>query len=462
MSAPPQILVVEDQTREREALARMLRTEGYHVISAMNVSEAAVLTQNPIDLVISDLRLGRDSGTDLLRLWAKHRPDVPFIVVTAFGEIESAVSAMKLGAVDYLTKPLKPEQLLQLVQSTLIKYGKVPAVSSNDPRGAFPEIIGQSAAMQDVFNSIRRVAASESLVLITGESGTGKELIAAAIHRLSRRHAGPYFAFNISALPEGLVEAELFGYVKGSFTGAVGDRSGRFEASHGGTLFIDEIGDFPLSLQPKLLRVLEGFIVCPVGSNLEKRVDVRVVAATSRNLNELVAAGAFREDLFYRLNVLTIHLPPLRDRRDDIPLLIRQFLEESARRHQRPTPLLAPELVHFLENYDWPGNVRQLRNAIENMVVMGREDGLTLADLPRYLSGGSIAQGVVSATDGSLQDLERIAILSAIDRLQGNRTRAAEVLGISVRTLQRKLKQWDLAANDPAIGIDTSPSDTSS
>jgi transcriptional regulator with PAS, ATPase and Fis domain len=288
--------------------------------------------------------------------------------------------------------------------------------------------------------------------LITGESGTGKELIAAAIHRLGRRSTGPYVPVNISALPDGLVEGELFGYVKGAFTGATQDRKGRFEAANGGTLFVDEIGDFPLALQPKLLRVLEGFIVCPVGSNLEKRVDVRVIAATSRNLNELVAAGTFRDDLYYRLNVLTIHVPPLRERREDIPMLIRRFLEESARRHAHGTPLLAPELVNFLENYDWPGNVRQLRNAIENMVVMGREKTLNLGDLPRYLSGGPIAQGLGTSTEGILQDLERVAILSALDRFQGNRTRTAEALGISVRTLQRKLKQWGIAATDSSSG----------
>lgn len=447
MSTQPIILVVEDQTREREALARVLRMEGFHVLSAKNVDEATVLTRNQIDLVISDLRLGTDSGIDLLRHWARQRPDIPFIVVTAFGDIETAVAAMKLGAVDYLTKPLRPEHLLQLVQAHLIAQGKV--TSELDQQRDFPEFVGRSAAMQDVFNRIRRVAASESLVLITGESGTGKELIAAAIHRLSRRNTGPYVAVNISALPDGLVEGELFGYVKGSFTGAVQDRKGRFEAADGGTLFVDEIGDFPLALQPKLLRVLEGFIVCPVGSNHERRVDARVLAATSRNLHELVAAGAFRDDLFYRLNVLTIHVPPLRERRDDIPPLIDRFLEESARRHQRPTPFLAPELVSFLEGYEWPGNVRQLRNAIENMVVMGRDGGLTIADLPRYLSGGPIVQGVAPATEGNLQDLERIAILSALDRFQGNRTRASEALGISVRTLQRKLKQWGMGAAEP-------------
>lgn len=453
MPALPQILVVEDQLREREALSRMLRTEGYHVMSAKNISEASVLTLNPIDLVISDLRLGNESGIDLLQTWSQQRPEVPFIVVTAYGDIASAVAAMKLGAVDYLTKPLRPDELLRLVETQLAMHRRADRADRDLAHREFPEIVGHSPAMQDVFDRIRRVAVSDSLVLITGESGTGKELIAAAIHRLSQRRTGPYIAVNISALPDGLIEGELFGYVKGAFTGAALDRKGRFDAADEGTLFIDEVGDFPLSLQPKLLRVLEGFVVCPVGSNHEKRVDVRVIAATSRNLGELVAAGSFRDDLFYRLNVLTIYLPPLRERREDIPLLIEQFLNESARRHQRTTPVPAPELIHFLTNYEWPGNVRQLRNTIENMVVMGREAGLTLADLPRYLSGGPIAPGAAVPVDGNLQELERIAILSALERLHGNRTRAAEALGISVRTLQRKLKQWGLAAADASPEI---------
>lgn len=444
VASPTRILVVEDQPREREALSRLLRTKGFRVVGAKNATEASALSQQSIDLVISDLRLGTESGIDLLQHWSANHPGIPFIMVTAFGEVESAVEAMKLGAVDYLTKPIHPEQLLHLVD----KYSNAKDETVEEPD--FGDIIGQSPAMLDVFDRVRRVAASESLVLITGESGTGKELIANAIHRKSSRRKGPYVAVNIAAVPDSLVEGELFGHVKGAFTGAEQDRIGRFEAAEGGTLFIDEVGDFPLSLQPKLLRVLEGFLVCPVGSNRDRPVNVRVVAATSRNLHELVVAGNFREDLFYRLNVLTIHLPPLRERRADIAALIERFLEESARRHQRAIPRLAPELTHFMENYDWPGNVRQLRNAIENMVVMARDELLTAADLPRYLSGGSEVQTASIKADGNLQDLERIAILSALDRFQGNRTRAAEALGVSVRTLQRKLKQWGLSGSDPS------------
>lgn len=444
MVAPaPRILVVEDQLPEREALSRLLRTKGFKVVSAKNVTEATAISQQSIDLVISDLRLGTESGIDLLQHWSKHHPEVPFIVVTAFGEVESAVNAMKLGAVDYLTKPLHPEELLHLVERyTPSGLERTSSVEQNSED--FSEIIGHSAAMQDVFDRVRRVAASESLVLITGESGTGKELIADSIHRLSSRRDGPYVPINIAAIPDSLVEGELFGYVKGAFTGASQDRKGRFEASDGGTLFIDEVGDFPLALQPKLLRVLEGFLVCPVGSNHERPVNVRVIAATSRNLHELVTAGAFREDLFYRLNVLTIHLPPLRERRADIPILIQRFLQESARRHLRDAPNIASDLATFLESYDWPGNVRQLRNAIENMVVMARSKVLTLNDLPRYLSDALPSN---AKSDSYLQELERNAILTALEQFQGNRTRAAEHLGISVRTLQRKLKQWGASSD---------------
>jgi DNA-binding NtrC family response regulator len=416
-------------------------------VMAGNATQAAEFINQPIDLVISDLRLSHEDGLDLLAHWAKHHPEVPFIIVTAYGEVSSAVAAMKLGAADYLTKPLQPDELLHLIRQHL-----PPSVSSSQEAAqsasGFEGMIGRSAVMRDVHERIRRVASSDSIVLITGESGTGKELVASAIHRHSARREHPFLAVNITALPEGLVEGELFGYVKGAFTGAFEDRKGKFEAADGGTLFIDEVGDFPLALQPKLLRVLEGFQICPVGAHYERPVNVRVVTATSRNLGELVAAGTFRSDLYYRLNVLTIHLPPLRERREDIPLLIEYFLSESARRHGLQPPTLAPELLHYLESYEWPGNIRQLRNALENMIVMGRDTTLTLNDLPSYFSGSPIAQAVNTATDANLQDLERIAILSALDRCQGNRTRAADVLGISVRTLQRKLKQWGLMSGD--------------
>ncbi|HVX09854.1 MAG TPA: sigma-54 dependent transcriptional regulator [Pirellulales bacterium] len=443
------MLVVEDEQSERDALARLLRMEHYRVFTARDPDEALEYVDGEIGLVISDVRMGKASGIDLLRLWRRRRPQTPFIMATAYGDVDSAVAAMKLGAGDYLTKPVDPEALLQLVRRMLARSESETRVGgSQAPRSdrGGRRILGQSAAMVDVLERVQRAAPTDSLVLILGESGTGKELIASAIHEHSHRGDGPYIAVNIAALPESLVEAELFGYVPGAFTGAERDRIGRFEAADGGTLFIDEIGDFPLPAQAKLLRVLDNLSVNPVGSNEDRRVDVRLVAATSRNLAELVAAGDFRADLFYRLNVLTIELPPLRDRHDDVALLMDAFLAEACQKYQRPWPTMSPELIQFMLAYDWPGNVRQLRNAIENMVVMSNGGTLSLGDLPAYLSGNSslLAKAADRGGTNNLRDMERTAILSVLDRCGGNRTHAADALGISVRTLQRKLKAWGL------------------
>lgn len=435
------ILIVEDQPRERDALARFLKTEGMNPLTAKNHAEALAFLSAPVDVVVCDLRLGQQNGVELLQKWKAQRPTTPFVIVTAYGEVSSAVEAIKLGAEDYLTKPLNPESLMLLLRR-LIQHNSTPSVSEGEAqkRQQLTGIIGQSPQMQDVLERVERVARTDGLVLILGESGTGKELVASAIHRLSPRMNGPFVAVNVAALPESLIESELFGSMKGAFTGAAGDRIGRFEAAHEGTLFIDEIGDFPLASQAKLLRVLENLKVTPVGSNIDRDVDVRVVAATSRNLPEMMKQNLFREDLFYRLHVLTIDLPPLRQRPGDISKLIESFLEESRKRHSRADVRLALELNEFLVRYDWPGNVRQLRNTIENMVVMGKQDTLTLDDLPAYFNGNPATKGAVSSGDGELQELERVAIQSALDRFHGNRTHAAEALGISVRTLQRKLK----------------------
>lgn len=450
MSTIQSILVVEDQVRERDAMVRLLTSEGYRPVAAATREQALSLIGDSIDLVICDLRLGQEDGMDVLRTWKEQRPSVPFLLMTAYGDVTSAVTAMKLGAIDYLTKPLKPEELLVLLNRYLpMRQSKKEAGPGEDPAG-IGRMIGHSAAMRDVFEKIRRVAESDSIVMITGESGTGKELVASAIHLLSRRAEAPFIAVNVSALPDSLVESELFGYVRGAFTGAIDNRIGRFQAAHSGTLFMDEVGDFPLILQPKLLRVLETLAFAPVGSNDEQRVDVRLIAATSRNIPEMVANEQFRTDLYHRLNVLNIDLPALRHRPEDIPVLIDYFLQDCARRHLRPTPEIAPELMEFLKAYEWPGNVRQLRNAIENMLVMGRSERLTLDDLPKYLSGNPTLEVTQRPRHSlNLHDLEREAILNALDRSMGNRTHAAHTLGISVRTLQRKLKQWGLESPNP-------------
>ncbi|MFN9987662.1 MAG: sigma-54-dependent transcriptional regulator, partial [Pirellula sp.] len=305
MSSSLSILVVEDQSGEREAMSRLLRSEGYRAVTASDQRQARQSLSDPIDLVICDLRLGQDNGMDVLQEWREKRPMVPVILTTAYGDVNSAVAAMKMGASDYLTKPLKPDELLLLLNRYLPMRNRSPKQIPIDVAG-IGQMIGQSQAMRLVFEQIRKVAESDSIVLITGESGTGKELVAAAIHDHSRRRQNPFVAVNVSALPESLIESELFGYVRGAFTGAADDRIGRFQAAHLGTLFMDEIGDFPLKLQPKLLRVLESFSFSPIGSNLEKHVDVRLLAATRRNIQQMIANDLFRSDLFHRLHVLSI------------------------------------------------------------------------------------------------------------------------------------------------------------
>jgi DNA-binding NtrC family response regulator len=423
MIQKPRVLIVEDQESERSALERVLRVAQYDVVAAASAEEALDWRDQPIDLVISDLRMGGRSGIDLLMQWREIRPETPFILATAFGDVDSAVRAMKLGAADYLTKPVEPARLLGSIRNVLDRAPTTeattappaPAVSTK-PNG-FGPLLGRSRSMQDVFDRIRRAAQTDSIVLILGESGTGKELVASAIHRESPR-----------------------------FTGATDARIGRFQVASGGTIFIDEIGDFDPVAQAKLLRVLESYTVCPIGSNDDIRVDSRVVAATSRNLQDLVAKGQFREDLFYRLNVVLIRLPALRDRPEDIPLLADVFLRESAETCGRNRMSIDPRLMQHFMRQPWPGNVRQLRNLIFSMVVMSEKDALSLDDFPTddQQMAPSTSSAAPSAATQELETIERTHILSTLEAHGGNRTHAAAALRISVRTLQRKLKAWGL------------------
>jgi two-component system, NtrC family, response regulator HydG len=454
------VLIVEDQESERSALERMLRVAQYDVVAAASAEEALDWRDQPIDLVISDLRMGGRSGIDLLMQWREIRPETPFILATAFGDVDSAVRAMKLGAADYLTKPVEPARLLGSIRNVLDRQlpaetaSPTPAAVSRPP--GFGPLLGRSRSMQDVFDRIRRAAQTDSIVLILGESGTGKELVASAIHRESPRAKGPYVAVNMAAIPAHLVESELFGHIRGAFTGATDARIGRFQVASGGTIFIDEIGDFESVAQAKLLRVLESYTVCPIGSNDDIRVDARVVAATSRNLQDLVAKGQFREDLFYRLNVVLIRLPALRDRPEDIPLLADVFLRESAETCGRSRMSIDPRLMQHFMRQPWPGNVRQLRNLIFSMVVMSEGDMLSLTDLPadEQQTTAPSATAAPSAATQELETIERTHILSTLEAHGGNRTHAAAALRISVRTLQRKLKAWGLENylhREPAI-----------
>lgn len=443
------ILVVEDKESEREALARLLRMEKYNVLAAASAQEAIRHLDDAVDLVISDLKMQKTDGIELLRYWKSRQPRTPFVVVTAYGDVNSAVEAMKLGAEDYLRKPVNPDELLILVGKCLETQRKDRTIANLqerlDERLGFEKIVGQSKAMLEIFKFARRAAATESTVLITGESGTGKELIAEAIHQNSPRKDGPFVTVNMAVVPEHLVESELFGHTKGAFTGATESRVGRFETASGGTIFVDEIGDFKLESQAKLLRVLENHTVTPIGSNDDRAVNVRVVAATSRNLDQMVRNERFREDLYYRLNVVNLQLPPLRERREDIPLLIGHFVRELSEAAHRPIPRVQPELKEYLVTHDWPGNVRQLRNCLESMIVLASDDELTLDDLPPIIENGFATTDHVSIPPNTtLNDLERQAVEQALDQHDGNRTHAAESLGISVRTLQRKLKTWGI------------------
>jgi len=447
MSANHKILIVEDKDSEREALSRLLRMEGYDVRAASDPAEAISSIDDSIDLVISDLRMGETSGLELLQHWKKRHPSTPFVMITAYGDVDTAVEAMKVGAADYLNKPVNPDELLMLVEKCLDSRKKDETIQQLqarlDQRLGFEKIIGRSKAMLEVFDQARRAAGVDSTVLVTGESGTGKELIAEAIHQNSPRKEGPFVCVNMAAVPENLVESELFGHVKGSFTGASAARVGRFEAANEGTLFIDEIGDFALPAQAKLLRVLENHLVTPVGSNDDRRVDVRVIAATSCNLEEMVEQEEFREDLYYRLNVIKLHQPPLRERREDIPLLVDHFLHMLSETNERPRLDVDGELMRFMETYDWPGNVRQLSNCLESMVVLARNDLLGLDDLPSSIREGRAPSDHIEVPPGTtLEELEHAAVEQALEHYEGNRTHAAKALGISVRTLQRKLKAW--------------------
>jgi DNA-binding NtrC family response regulator len=446
-------LVVEDDPAQRKTIQRILESEGYQVYSAENVDKACGYIGDNVDVVLSDLMLeeGEKSpgGAELLRLWKSKSPETEFILITGYGGIGSAVECIKAGAFHYLTKPVNSDELLAVLKRACEVQHKSRQLDQLrerlDEKFDLGNIVGNSPGMRKVFDLIKRAGQVSSTVLILGESGTGKELVAQALHQNSSRKNGPYVAVNCAPVPANLVESELFGHVRGAFTGATDRRIGRFEQANGGTLLIDEIGDMDLPLQAKLLRVLETMKVTPVGGSEEKSVDVRVVAATSRKLAEMVAEGRFREDLFGRLKVLTIDLPSLRDRREDIPLLVKRFLTDIGRKNNSPVRNIEPEAMARLQAYDWPGNVRELKNAIERIMVFVDSDTITLRDLPEDILGN---RPVGAPTPPpipvglSMDDLERAAILEALERHNGNRTHAARVLGISVRTLQRKLKDY--------------------
>ena len=450
------ILVVEDERNHAVVLADLLNREGHQVLVANSFEEGErTLLATPPDLVITDLDLGGHQGTEFLDIAHQLDPSPEVMLISGVGSIEDAVQSLQLGAVHYFTKPLKVAEIRSVVAKAAGRILKNRRSSEQagedqlDPDIAFQGIIGKSPAMERTFDTIRRIAPSSATVLIQGENGTGKELVAKAIHELSPRAEAPFVALNCAALSEGVLESELFGHERGAFTGAESSREGKFAYAHKGTLFLDEIGDMPLSLQVKLLRVLQEREVTPVGSNKSKKVDVRVLAATNKDLESEIKAGRFREDLYYRVNVINIHLPPLRERREDIALMVDAFIKEIAKDHGRKVKGIDEDAMGVLVSQPWPGNVRQLRNMIEKMVLLTEEEELTKASLPDELQPQPPAPStaLVTVDDFStytLEQWERELIRLQLSRHEGNRAKVAEALGISVRTLYRKLKEYGL------------------
>jgi len=449
------ILVVEDERGLCAGLQEALRREGY-VVDAANDAEAALrlIAQRLYNLVISDVKMPGLNGLDLMRQARIRSHDTLFIIITAFGTVESAVQAMKDGAYDYLAKPLDLQRLRGLVRKAL-EYQALVA-ENHELRLRLQNasdtslLVGTSEGIRAVTRLLEEVAHSDVTVLIQGESGTGKEIVARAIHHRSTRANRAFVTVNCAALPEQLLEAELFGHVKGAFTGAVASKAGRFQLADGGTLFLDEVGDLPPKGQGDLLRVLEDGRFRMVGGTEVVQVNVRIIAATNRDLKAAVAAGTFREDLFYRLQIVPLSIPPLRDRAEDIPLLIDSFLEHFAAKHKRRRKTMAAEALQVCQRCPWPGNVRQLRNLVERLVVTSRSVKIEVEDLPEDIRvQDRNASTVVLRTGMSLAEAEKLLIRQTLTHATANREAAARLLGISRRTLQYKLKEYGLLPEPP-------------
>ena len=441
------VLIVDDEVRFRDLYGQTLRAAGFETLEAADVAAAwTVLERDPVDMVVSDVRMPGDSGLDLLKRAREVRADLPFLLVTAYADVRDAVEALKLGAVDYLAKPVDLDELVSAVRDVLgLGPGEDPSMEV--PAEALVGIVGSSPALRLILRDAWRVADSDVPVLLTGESGTGKEVLAQLIHRGSPRRGGPLVAVNCAAIPANLLASELFGHERGAFTGAEQRRTGRFRDAAGGTLFLDEIGDLPLELQPALLRALETGRVVPVGSDREVPVDYRLVAATNKDLEAEVHAGRFRADLFYRLNVIALELPPLRERPQDIADLARHFLAKKGEEKKR----ISRAAERALAAHDWPGNVRELANAMERARLLSRTDVILPEHLPpavRVHAPAATATGNLPALDlaavRTLEDTEKQEIRKALQETGGNRTRAATLLGITRRGLLYKLKRFGL------------------
>lgn len=447
----PMLLVVDDEKNAREGLARALQ-KNYEVLLADNGQRALdVLESRPVDVLLSDVRMPSMDGLTLLQRALARSPQPVCIMLTAYGNIETAVEAMRRGAYDFMTKPINLDQL-ELALKRALRSRDLEAENRRlheqlDERFGLESLIGTSPAMQEVFDTVRQVAPARTTVLVEGESGTGKELVAHAIHRMSPRARGPYVAVHCAALSPTLLESELFGHEKGAFTGATERRRGRFEMADGGTLFLDEIGEIDPATQVKILRVLEERTFERVGGQETVEVDVRLITATNRDLKKMVEEGKFREDLYYRLYVVAVKLPPLREREGDLPLLIQHFVNEFAQENGKKLDGITPDAVAALMAYRWPGNVRELRNVIERMVVLSRGERLTVRDVPSAVRAELPPETPGAAPRGgalSLEESERAMIARALRAHDGNVTKAAVDLGISRRTLHRKLNEYGL------------------
>ena len=445
--AKPSLLIVDDEKNTREALRRVLE-DHFEIFTAADLGAAEkLLAAESMDAVLTDLRLGHESGLSVLERCLKSPGRPPCVVMTAYGSVESAVEAMRKGAYDYVTKPLDLERvqilLRRAVRTAKVEEENVKLRQELDRSYGLEKILGTSPAMAEVLDKVRQVADSRANVLVEGESGTGKEMVARAIHGLSSRRQGPFVAVHCAALSPQLLESELFGHEKGAFTGAVERRIGRFEQADGGTLFLDEIGEIDAATQVKLLRALGERTLERVGGNKTIEVDVRLVAATHRNLEAMVREGKFREDLYFRIRVVQIALPPLRERPEDIPILAEHFRQEYARENAKGDLQISPQAMQALQGYRWPGNVRELRTAIEHGVVLARGKEIEAKDLPNAVRDGGRRDEIPTGRGGTLQleVLEKQAIESALRKTGDNITEAAKLLGISRRTLHRKLAE---------------------
>ncbi len=452
------ILLVEDDINTLNGLAEILEEEGFEVTKARNARTGQnEFRKDHFDVVLADYLLPDLDGLQLAESLLQDQPDTKIIMMTAFGTVKNAVQAMKLGIYDYLTKPIDLDELLiiirRAIQEKRLIDENIDLKSKLSETYRFENIIGVSGKMQEVFRKIRKVASSDATVLIRGESGTGKELIARAIHFHSPRSEAPLVEINCASIPETLLESELFGHEKGAFTGAYKQKKGKFEIAHGGTLFLDEIGELPLTLQAKLLRVLQDGRFTRVGGVENIEVNVRLIAATNANLERLLEEGKFREDLYYRLNVIPILIPPLRERVEDIGPLTDFFIHKYSQKNKKHIKGISQEARYILMNYDWPGNVRELENAIENAVVMAEGEIITPSDLPGYLQAspteGNLMNQLLQNQKGlsykeKLEAFEREIIRQALEETGGNKTHAAKKLGFTLRTLRNKVKKYNL------------------